>query len=890
MEKEKNKVPKWALRFFRWYCQPDFVEDLEGDLLERFERRSQENNLRSARWSFTKDVVKLFRPGIIRPLFKSNTLNQNTMFITNFKLGIRSLYKRKAFAFINSFGLSIGIASALLIFLYVQTQFSYDKSYSDHERIYKMVQKVNSENGSETYATVPYSLVNIIIDSYPEIETGTAVSGPYDSQVVTVRNEANEDVQFIENSVLLADSNFFSIFSLDFLNGDPKTALSNPHSVVLTERTAKQFFGDTNPVGKFIAPSGKNSIVTGVCKNPPANSHLQFNYIVSSSSVGWFSQDQFNLRSANCYFKLKPSADAGSLELKFPKLVENYVLKEIERARNISREEYKKAGNSIAYLLKPLTSLHLSEENLGGFQPGGNIVTVRILIVVGLLILIIACINFMNLATAKSTDRAKEVGVRKVMGSFRRELIAQFLTESFIISFISVVLGVCFMWLALPYFNELTNVQLEFFLNFNTVVALFCLVIVISILSGIYPAFFLSSFSPIKALKGVIKPNANGRSVMNGLVLFQFWIATILIVSTVIINKQVHYMNEKNLGFEKEQVMVLEGISHMETHLYHPFLNEVKNLPQIQEAAGSLSVQGFQGSWRDNYRINGTQEDFNINRMMIGDNYSEVMNFELKQGQLFSESMNDSTNVILNESAVAAFGLTDPIGQQIVQRDADNGSIHEKVFTIKGVIKDFNYNSLHEAIAPLVIQSNEINYGRMRYIAIKLKEGSNLKTIEQIESKWKETLPNRPFNFRFLDDTLDAKYKSEKQAATLLKIFSALTILIACLGIFALSFYTISIRTKEIGVRKVLGAKATNIILLLSKDFVKLSFLSFIFAAPVAWYIGTSWLNNFAYRIEIDFTIFIFSALFIVMIISLTVGLQTIQAALGNPINSLKNE
>lgn len=886
----KNIPPKILLRFFRWYCHPDFAEDIEGDLIERFETRAQEKSMRSAKWRFTKDVIKLFKPGIVRPIFKSNKLNQSPMFIGNLKLGFRNLYKRKEYALINTLGLAIGIASALLIFLYVQHQFSYDKSYKDGDRIYKMVQKISSGDGSEMHASVPYSLVNIMIDDYAEIETGTAISGPYDGQVVTVRNAQNEDVQFIENTVLLADSNFFKIFSLDMLQGDPATALSKPYSVVLTERTAKRFFGDSDPVGRFIAPSGKNSVVTGVCKNPPPNSHLQFNYIVSSSTIGWFSQANFNLRQAYCYFKLRPGTNPRILESKLPKLAENYVLGEIERIKNISREDYKKAGNGFEYFLKPLTSLHLGEENLGGFQSGGNIVTVRILIITGFLILIIACINFMNLSTAKSTERAKEVGVRKVMGSLRGELVIQFLTESFIISFVSVAIGVILALLALPYFNALTNDHLEFPVNFNTLGILFIVSIGISIVSGIYPSFVLSSFSPIKALKGVIKSSVKGRSVMNGLVLFQFWIAIILIVSTLIIHKQVRHISEKDLGFDKEQVLVIEGIEHKETSLYIPFLKGIRNLPNIQGAAGSLWVQGFGGTWTDNYRTLGSPKDLNINRVLIGDQYSEIMNFELTEGKLFSEITNDSSNVLINQSAVEALGLTDPIGQQIIQRDTDNGTIQENIFTIKGVIKDFHYSSLREEIEPLVIQSNEVIYGRMRFIAIKLKGGTSSEIIEQIDRKWQETLSDRPFKFRFLDDTLDAKYKSEQQTATILTLFSSLTIFIACLGLFALSSYTISMRIKEIGIRKVLGAKVSTITLLLSKDFMKLSLISFFLASPVAWFIGTSWLSRFAYRIDIDATMFISSAVLIVFVICLTIGLQTLRAAYANPVDSLKNE
>jgi putative ABC transport system permease protein len=885
-----NHPPKLPLRFFRWYCHQDFAEDIEGDLLERFETRIEEKGIRSAKRQFSLDIIRLFRPGLIRSLEGHQKLNKLDMLKINLTLGFRNLIKRKEYAIINTLGLAIGIASALLIFLFVQNEFSYDKSFKNSDRIYKMVQQVSNPDGTELYATVPYSLVSIMINDYAEVENGTAISGPYDSQVVSMKDENDNQVNFIENSVLLADSNFFSVFSFRMLKGNIKTALNKPNSVVLTVSTAKRFFGNANPLGRFIAPSGKHSIVTGVCEDPPPNSHLQFNYIVSSSSVRWFSQDQFNLSSAHCYFKLRTGADAKDLELKLPRLIDTYVLEEIERTKNISRQDYKKAGNGFEYFLKPLTSIHLADGNLGGFKPGGNLTTVRILIVIGILILIIACINFMNLATARATERAREVGVRKVMGSQKTQLIFQFLTESFIITLLSVMLGIAITILALPYFNSLTDNDLSLIFSFKTMGGFVFLAMIISIMAGIYPAFVLSSFIPVSALKGSSLQHSKTGWLRNGLVLFQFWIAVVLIISTIIIHKQVSLLRDKNLGFDQEQLMVIEGIAHKETEQYIPFLNEIRNFPQIQGAAGSLWVQGFQGTWSDTYRHDGSSEQFDFSRVMIGDQFAEVVNFELKEGQLFSESTNDSLSIILNESAVKSMGLQDPIGQKIMMVSQDKGEMNELGFTIKGVIKDFNYNSLYRPIEPLVIHSDEFIYDRMRFIVAKVKAGSNAETITQIESKWNELLPDRPFSFRFLDDTLNAKYQTEQRTATILMIFSGLTIFIACLGLFALSSYSINMRIKEIGIRKVLGAKAQNIVLLLSKDFVKMVLLSFLLAIPVALFVGATWLEDFAYRIDISSDIFILSGVLVFLVTGLTVGIQTFKAANTYPIDSLKNE
>ncbi|MEM7548497.1 MAG: ABC transporter permease [Bacteroidota bacterium] len=883
----KTNPPKRLLNFFRWYCKKDYAEDLEGDLVERFHANLEEKDLKNARWNFAKDVIKLFRPGIIKnPSFIKNMLNYGIMQL-NFKLGIRNLIKRKGYTAINISGLALGMASAIMISLYIVNQYSYDKSIKDSERIYKLVQKVSSPEEENTYPRAPYSLTEIMVDDYDEIEAATAISGPYESQVVSIPKENGQSDFFIENSVLIADSNFFSVFNFEMIRGNPEKALSKPNSVVLTESTASRLFGNDDPLGRFIEPSGKPSIVTGVCKDPPHNSHLQFSYIVSSTSVRWFSQEKFNLSSAHCYFKLKNGASVEALESKLPQMMETYVLHEILKSRNVSKEEYLEAGNAVQYLFKPLTGLHLDPDNLGGFQAGGNVTTLRVLMAIAAFILVIAVINFINLSTARATERSREVGLRKTMGSRKAQLIIQFLSESFLINLISIVLAALLVVLLLPYFSELTESSFRAAITLKTVAFILIISLLTGLLAGIYPAFVLSASEPVSALKS--NTFSGSKSLLrNGLTTFQFWIATILIVCTLIVHHQVGHMKNKDLGFDKEQLLVIEGLKHREPEVYLPFLNRLGEFPEVKNAGGSNWVQGFSSIWHDLYTTSGLNESINLNRTVIGDHFAEALGLELISGNTFSKDFDDSLSVVLNESAVKVLGLSDPIGQKINLVEDD--TYEQTAFTIKGVVKDFHYAPLHEPIEPLVIMSNEQFYGNMRYILARIDAQSDREAIARIESLWKEMIPNRPFRYRFFDDTLEAAYKNEQRTSSIISMFTILTIVIAGIGLFALSSYIISIRVKEIGIRKVLGASINSLIFLLFKNFLQIMVLAFLLAIPFSWYLGNTWLENFAYRIEINPQIFIMSMVAIIVVTGITVSFQAVKAALANPVKSLRSE
>lgn len=812
------------------------------------------------------------------------------MFRNNLKIGLRNLLRRKGYALVNSVGLAMGISSCLLIALYVQNEFSYDKSFESGDRIYRMLEERTVNSDTEIKNRIPYSFVGIVPRDYPEVENATAIAGPFSFPTISTLAEGGDKRSFLESNVLLADSNFFSVFSFKLLSGDRKDVLKRPNSVVLSESIAKKYFGQTEALGKTIMVGRRSSIVTGVCEDPLPNSHFKFSYLVSSTTVRWFSQDNFNLRGALCYFKLKPNSSPRALEQKLPGMVDTYVAGEIERINNTSWEKYKEEGNGFRYYLRPISDIHLDPEIYGGMKAGGNIATLRTLMAVAMLVFVIACINFTNLSTARSMERAKEVGVRKVMGSLKTHLIFQFLTESFIISLLSLTLAVCLTLVALPFFNELSDTVLRLEFNLATLSLFFVATIFISLAAGIYPAFVLSSFQPVKVLKGNFVGTSKGKWLKDGLVAFQFWIAIILVSCTWVLYQQIRFLGEKDLGYNPEKLLVIEGTFHMDANFTKPYLDRVRKIAEVQSVAGTLWMPSFQGGWQDEYRTQESSQVHTFTRGVVGDELLKVAQFELLKGAFFQPTTHDSLSVVLNESAVKALGLEDPVGKKLIMLEHDEGQLTELSFTIKGVVKNFHFGTLHSEIQPLVLQSNEKFFGRVGSIALRIDGGNMINTIAQLEESWNELIPDRPFNFRFVDDVLDESYQKEKKLGTVLTLFSSLSILISIIGLLALSVYATQLRKKEMGIRKVLGATTQNLLLLLSKDFTKIICIAILFATPVAWILMNNWLENFAYHIELHWWIFPITGIGTLIMTWVMVSLQTRKAASSNPVEALKDE
>lgn len=808
------------------------------------------------------------------------------------KIAFRSLVKQRVYTTINVLGLSVGIASCLLIALFVINEFSFDRFHAKADRIYKIWLERKYPNHVTNYAVIPHSFADVIPQDFPEVETTVKMAGPNNS-LVTYVDERQERKQFEEEFIMVADSNFFDVFSIALLDGDPGNVLKSISDVVVTEQTAKRYFGNAEAVGKTLTIFNQEFKVTGVCENVPENSHMKFDFLVkwNDNIFGPEQRDNFITFSAHVYVLLKPGADARALEAKFPKMVDTYAAGQIERDLGKSWADYTREGNGYRYSLQPLPGIHLDPRNIEANQrPGGNLNYVYFLIFVAVLILIIACINFMNLATAKSAERAREVGVRKTMGSMKGQLVWQFLIESVLLAVLSTCIAVGLAQTALSAFNDLSGKQLTIGYTPQLFTILFLASLVVGFLAGSYPAFALSSIHPILVLKGKFTSSAKGAWLRNGLVVFQFFISIVLIVGTLVVIQQMNYMQSKSLGYDTEQVLVVTNAFNLNDHL-QTYIDEAERLPGVRKVGTSFSMLGREGDFFGaQFKPEGSTEILTTKGTAINDDFAEAIGFTFVAGQGYSRDTNDSLHIILNESAVRTMNISDPVGKKLVMTQRQQNGNREVVYTIIGVIQDFNFQTLRDPITPLAIQSVESYGGGAGYVFVRVEPGDHQKTIQALEANWKRAIPEQPFRYTYLDEDLRAHYDEERRAGKVFGIFASLAIIIACVGLFGLSAYTASLRTKEIGVRKVLGASVGSVVVLLSMEFSRLILVAFVLSVPVAWFAMNQWLNGFAYRIDISVNVFLIAGLSALVIAWITVSYQSIRAAIVNPVKSLRSE
>jgi putative ABC transport system permease protein len=811
---------------------------------------------------------------------------------TYVKIALRNLTKYKVNTFINVIGLSIGMACCLLIVLYVTDELSYDRFWPQGERIYRMALERKYPNRSTKYAIIPPSYAQSVKKEIPEIEQTTRILnfGGDGATLLRVDNQVREEKRF-----LFADSTFFEVFDIQMMVGQPQKALNRPNTVVITQQTAQRLFGKANPIGKVIeVVQGPKLEVTGVCADLPDNTHFTFDFL--ASTTGFQPAQQLNHISfmAHTYLLLKPHTQAAAVEAKLPAIVEKYAAGEVERNFGVSFKEYLKAGNGYFYFLQPVQNIHLDSQLEAEFQANGSRTLVYIFSVIAVFILVIACINFINLATARSAERAKEVGIRKTLGSTQPQLAAQFLTESILVSLFSFVTALVVVMLSLPFFNNLSGKSLSLFpfLHWYTFPGLILLAVAIGIIAGLYPAGVLSSFEPIKVLKGKFSTTQQGHLLRDGLVVFQFAISIILIVSTIIVYRQLNYIQTKDLGFSKEAVIHVQGAGFLadKTKTFKEEIRAISGIVSVASASTSPANKQA-GYFGVTFRKDGENETVTGRGAVVDEHYLEAMKITLLAGRSFDKNFNDSLSVILNEEAVRELGLKDPIGKTVITPDnfaQRNGSpVFHKVI---GVVKNFHISSLRDKIAPLFLLNDRLFGQANNELVLKIESQNPQAIIAQVSQVWKRYLPDQPFHYSFLDADWNALYQSEQVSQQIFGVFALLAIFIACMGLLGLAIYIIQQRTKEIGIRKVLGASVLSITALLSKDFIRLVIISILLAVPVAWYAVYTWLNNFVYRIEIEWWVFVVAALVAVFIAIATVSFQSVKAALINPIKSLKTE
>jgi len=804
-----------------------------------------------------------------------------------FKIAFRNLWKNKGFTAINITGLAIGLSCFILIALYVVDELSYDRYNVNADRIYRVDADIKFGGNELKLAVSSDPMGATLKRDYQQVEEYTRI---YASEGDKLVKKGTEYID--EPHIVYVDSTFFNVFTLPAIAGNTKNALDEPNTVVLTESSAKKYFGTTEVVGKAIEIAKKPFKINAVIKDIPYNSHFHFDFLLSMKNVDY----QFgNYLSNNfhTYIRLKQGTDYHVFEKNFAQVVDKYILPQAKQFMNISSmEEFQKAGNKLNYFLTPLTRIHLYSARFPELDANGNIQYVYIFGVVALFILLIACINFINLSTARSASRAKEVGIRKVLGTLKKNLITQFLAESSLMAVISLVLAIAIAFAVLPWFNTIAAKSLTIGSIFSPRVLPFLIALpfVVGIIAGSYPAFFLSKFKPVSVLKGKINTGFKKSHLRSGLVVLQFFTSIILIIGTVIIYRQLNFIQTTNLGYNKDQVLIINNTGTLSGN-DEAFKQDVLKFPGITSATMSGYLPVSSSSRSDNtYSREATMDTRNALSMqswVVDYDYVKTMGLQIIKGRNFSKDFgSDSSAFIINETAAKVLGYDDPIGKKIYANLQDAGGARLVTYTIVGLVKNFHFESLKNNIYPLGLRLGHDN----GLISFKVNTSNIQPLVKEVESKWKTMAPGMPFSYRFMDESFNNMYKGEQQVGQVAITFSILAILIACLGLFGLVTYMSEQRTKEIGVRKVLGASVTDLVGMLSKDFLKLVLIAALAAFPIAWWVMHSWLQDFAYRIKIDWWIFLLAGFVALAIALVTVSFQAIKAALANPVKSLRTE
>ncbi len=831
-----------------------------------------------------------------KQVIQSEYIKSQNMLKNYFTVAIRNLRKHSFYSFINVAGLSIGIAICFIIVLFVINELSYDKHFANADRIYRINNELKFSGNHYNMLHAPPVMASTLATEYPEVEA--AIRFRERGSYLVKRSTDN----IKEDNVIWTDKDFFKLFSIPVLAGNAETALAEPNSIAISETIADKYFPNENALGQtLIFDNEMNMKITAVYKPLPANTHFHFDILISLEGLDEAKRTVWYSNNFQTYLLLRAGTDAKKLENKFPELVVKRAMPQLAEVLggDFTVEKFAAAGNKMEFTLQPLSDIHLKSSTQGEFEPNFDIAYVYLFVAVALFILIIACINFMNLSTARSANRAKEVGIRKVMGSFRSHLMRQFLTESILLSLISVILAVLTAYLLLPFFNELSGRTLAIPFDQPMLYAIIILAaLVVGLLAGIYPSFFLSAFKPVSVLKGQVAMGMKSGFIRSSLVVFQFTVSIFLVIGTLAVNRQLNYIQTKKLGFNKDQVIVIEDTYALGTNRI-PFKDEIMRSGKMENATmtGFLPVSG---TWRsDNpWWVEGRDPGIQENMVSIQDwradyDYIKTMGMNIMAGRDFSlDFPSDSSAVIINEAAVKRFNFGgEVIGSKIATfGNGENGEPDRNkliTLTVVGVVENFHFESLKQNVSPLMIELSEKPEGP---ISFRFQSQNAQEVIQLVEAKWKEMAPGQPFTYYFLDERFGTMYAAETRLGKIFGIFSALAVIIACLGLFALTAFTAEQRTKEIGIRMVLGASITSIVLLLSKEFGKLVLIAFVLAVPLAWFGIDWWLKDYTYKTEIGVGLYLFAGIAAFLIAWITVSFQSFKAASNDPVKSLRSE
>lgn len=799
------------------------------------------------------------------------------------KITFRTLAKNKGFTAINVLGLALGLATCLLIVFYVFDELSYDRYNVNADRIYRVNNDMKFGGTEGSYATTPAIAAPALKSNFPEVEQVTRIISAGKQWV----RKGDQDIP--EVKIAYADATVFDVFTLPMIEGQRATSLKATHSVVITEKAARKYFSSKNVLGKVLTFNGTSFYkVTGVIKDIPKQSHLDFDFFLPMEDNEQIKNESWFTNNFHTYVLIKPGTDVKKFQAKISAFLTKNAEPELQTVIHMTFSKLEASGNYFRWSLTPLTDIHFSSGIKGSLGQPGSITVVYSFSAIALFILLIACVNFMNLSTARSSNRAREVGVRKVLGSPRKYLIAQFLTESIVVTLAGALIAVFIAWAFLPVFNQMAGKELTVTPQIIAwlLPVLLGFIVVVGCLAGSYPALFLSGFQPIEVLKGKLAAGFKGGRLRSSLVVFQFAISIFLITATIVIYSQLKYIQNKDVGYDREQVIVVHQVGSLGVEKAKILKHDVEQLAGVK----SVTLTSFlPTATSDNTSAFFKESTMDAKQALhasiwdVDEDYLPTLGIKLKAGRNFSSDMKtDSDAVIINEAAAQQLGFQDPVGKKLYYPRGNDA----RYFNIIGVIKNFNFRSLKESVSPLLLNASDETYS----MSVRLNATDVASTRAQIASKWAALAPSVQFDFSYMDDDFNHIYFAEQRMGKITIAFTSLAILVACMGLFGLAAYAAEQRTKEIGIRKVLGASISTIVSMLTKDFLLLVFIAIIIASPLAWIFMNKWLQGFAYRIDISWWMLTAAGLGAALIAFVTISFQSIKAALTNPVKSLRSE
>lgn len=861
----KSNPPRWSLRLLKFFVKKNYLEEIEGDMEEVHEDNLEQYSIKKARKLYNREVIKLLRPILIRKMSGNKQLNTIGMLQHNILIALRNFSRHKSSFMINLTGLSTGLACALLIYLWVNDEMKIDRFHENTDQLHQVLMNFETNNGINTVSWTPAPMAKVLKDEIPEILGSTHVFTYENNGIIST----NEEKSFRANE-LYVSKDFFKVLSFKLKHGTAEQVLNDISSVVLSENLALKLFDKTDGlIGQTVKLKREDIesefIISGVFETPPLNSTLQFDAVFHSQKLLNASPNynKWESNDPDTYLLVQKGADLSQVNKRITEIVKS------------------KPNVSVAStLLRPFADKYLYDNYKNGVQSGGRIIYVKLFSGIALLVLIIACINFMNLSTAQATKRVKEVGIKKAIGINRRALTFQFLGESTLLSFFGLIMALLLVWLALPEFNSITGKTLHLEFNNELLIGIFSLTFVTGLISGSYPALYLSGFNPVELLKGKLKTKASELFIRQGLVIFQFSLSTILMISIFVVFKQIDFIQSKNLGYNRDNVVTFknEGNSRKNTS---DFLQNIRTIPGVVEATGTnhdimendTNTTGIDWDKKD--------PEARIGFKYISANYHliETLNIPLKAGRAYAKNFgNESQKVILNEAAIKVMGYENPIGKSM--------TIWGQNVEIIGVLEDFHFESLYKEVKPLFYRVSEDN----ETIMVRIEAGNEIETINRLKSHYSAYNDGLPLEFKFLDDRYQEVYESESKVAALSKYFAIVAMIISCLGLFGLATFSAQRRMKEISIRKILGSSQIKIVYMLTDQFTKIVGIALLIALPVSYWLSTSWLDGFTYHVQLEWWFFVGSILATLTVAWLTVGLQTWKTSKINPVHQLRNE